>query len=220
MIGNYYLNDRTEERVRVCAHMDLTGKEITRFMSDAAAGFTRIRVENRMYSFFHGMITNDILHAFDKETQETYLFLTNEPVVYRKTLDGDTNLVIHRQIQPVKTTEADIEEFEKTSFARWPRELRHAVARSLPPHFVYHNNIYIMPSGHFILRRITGYQKYEMDVFDRDGRFIHTIKPGPLYPDFSRTGFLNGKLAVFQEVQDRDVCILYRIKNLPHIFKK
>lgn len=219
MIGNYYMNDRTDERVRVCAHMDLTGKEITPLMSNASAGFTRIRVENLMYSFFHRMITNDMLHAFEHKAQKAYLFLTNEPVIHRKTLTGDTDLVIHRDIQPVKPKEADVKEFEQTAFSRWPEELRHAVARSLPPHYVYHNNIYLLPSGHFILRRIIGYQKYEMDIFDGDGQFIYTVKPGPLYPDFSRAGFVKGKLVVFQEVDDRDVVILYAIKNLPHIFK-
>lgn len=218
MIGNYYLNDRTEERIRVCALMDLTGNESVRFMSNAAAGFTRLRVENRMYSFFHPMITNDFLHIFDKKRQKVYMLLTNEPVIYRKTLEGKTDLVIHREIEPVKPTEADIREIEQNSFVRWPEELRHAVARSLPPHFVYHTNIYLTPTGHLILRRTTGYQKYEMDIFDPNGQFIHTIKPGPLYPDLARAGFLNGKLAVFQESEDRDIFILYRVKNLPGIF--
>jgi hypothetical protein len=219
IIGNYYFNDRTDERARVCAHMDLTGKEIAPLMSDPAAGFTRIRVENLMYSFFHRMITNDIMHAFDHETQMVYLFLTNEPVIFRKTLNGDTDLVIHRDIEPVKPTEADVEEFKTNGFSRWPQELRQAVARSLPPHYVFHNNIYLLPSGHFILRRITGYQKYHMDIFDHSGQFIYTIKPGPLYPDFSRVGFVKGKLAVFQEEDDRDIFILYTIKNLPRIFQ-
>ncbi len=218
LLGNYYLNDRTDERMRVCARLSLSGKEIVSFMSDPAAGFTRIRVENRMYSFFHGMITNDFLHAYDRQSQMVYLFLANQPVIYRKTLDGVTDLVIHREIQPVKPGPDDSREFAENSFARWPKELRQAVSRSLPPHFVYHNNIYILPSGNFILRRITGYQKYEMDIFGRDGQFLHTIKPGPLYPDFSRAGFVKNRLVVFQEVDDRDILIIYAIKNLPDIF--
>ena len=219
MIGNIYKKDLTEERTRVCAVFDRNGVDMATLLENRNAGFTEIRMQNndniRILRFFSAAITSDILHIYDPENKRVYLYLSGEYQIYRKDLRGNSDLVIHRNYQPVDLTDQDKTDIIDEIFSNWSPEQRQLLKDVFPKKFAAINRIALLPNGHIAVRRILGFQKHALDVYDYRGRFVYTLKPPPELPGFYRTDLSGTSIWVFREIDDRDVFILYEMTNLP-----
>jgi hypothetical protein len=219
LIGNIYENDLTDERKRTCAVFDRSGEVIQKLFEDREAGFTEVRMihnENtRIMRFFSGPVTNDILHRYDREHHRVYLFLSSRYRIFRKDLQGKTDLVIHREHQNVRLEDEDKMDVISEIFRSWPAERKNRLKEGFPQTFVAFNLIGLLPRGHIGVRRLLDFRKYEFDVFDRQGRFLYILEPPPELPGFYRTDLSANLIWIFKTIEDRDVFILYEMTNLP-----
>ena len=219
LIGNIYESDLSEQRNRVCALFDRNGEIIQPLFRDKKAGFTEIQLQNngniRIIRFFSGLITNDILHTYDPGKGRVFIFRSSEYTIYRKNINGITEMVIRRYFQPVALTDKDRMNIISQVFSDWSSERKKLLKDVLPTAFVAINLIGILPGGHIAVRRITGFRKHVLDIFDSQGQFIYTLKSPPELPGFYRIDISGKMIWVTKELEDRDVFILYEMTNLP-----
>jgi len=219
LIGNMYANDLSEERKRVCAVFDRNGEVIKSLFEDKEAGFTEIRMQNngntRILRFFSGLITNDILHTFDPEQNRLYLFLSSDYRIFRKDLQGKTDLVIHREHSKIGLIEKDKMNIISQVFSSWSSERRELLKDVFPQTFVAINLIGILPRGYIAVRRLLGVHDYVFDVFDSQGRFVYVLEPPSELPGFYRIDLSGKHIWVFKELEERDIFFLYEMTNLP-----
>ena len=62
----------------------------------------------------------------------------------------------------------------------------------------------------------------ELDIFDKDGQFVYTVKPSNDIPDLKSCIFFKNRVGSVRsegiDTENRDVYREFRIKNLPEIF--
>lgn len=219
LIGNIYENDLTDQRKRICSIFNRSGQPATTLLEDKSAGFTEIQMQNngdtQILRFFSGLITNDILHTFDRKNNRIYLYLSNDYRIFRKNLQGKTDLVIHRDHLKINLKEEDKMSIISQIFSRWSAERRELLRNVFPHTFAAINMIGILPGNHIAIRRIQGFQDYVIDVFDNRGRYLYILEPPAEIPGFYRIGMESWLIWVFKELEERDVFILYEMTNLP-----
>jgi hypothetical protein len=218
-IGNLYENDLSDQRKRVCAVFNRSGDILQRLFEDPEAGFSEIQMSTngrtRILRFFSGLITNDILHTFDPEENRVYLYLSRDYRIHCLDLLGRAERIIHRDYLNPGITERDKTAIISEVFSRWPAERRELLKDVFPETFVAINMIGILPRGHIAVRRVIGFQNYEFDVFDRQGRFVYVLEPPTELPGFYRIDLRGNLIWIFNEQEERDIFSLYEMTNLP-----
>ena len=76
----------------------------------------------------------------------------------------------------------------------------------------------MLPDGHLAVKRITGLDSIEIDVFDRDGHCVYTILPSAEIPDLKNVILFENTIGIFTEWEERIIFIEYRAKNMKGIF--
>lgn len=221
-VANYneYSKDEKEylkPHNRVCA---LFGKDqviITRLLEDEKAGFTELRSKDRILRIYEGSLTKDILTAYNRGEGNLYLFITNDYKIMVKNLQGETKLIIHRDYQNKILDDSDKEDIVGM-FRDWPEDRKKLLKESLPGTFCAITGIEFIPRDHFVVRRKVGFRKDEADIFDKEGRFVYALKTSKEIPNFIRLRFFRNKVMIIKKLDDRDVYVQYRVKNLPEIF--
>lgn len=221
-VANYYDYSKDEKEnsnlmKRVCV---LLGKDqviITKLFEDEKAGFTELRLNDRIIRIFDGSITNDILTASNRENGNLYLFKTNEYKIVVKNLQGETKLIIHRDYHNKSLDDSDKDNFVET-FRSFTADMKKSLKESLPATLCAITRIEFIPGGHFVVHRKIALGKDEVDIFDKEGRFIYTLQTSDEIPNFITAIFLKNKVMFIKNLDDRDVYVQYRIKNLPEIF--
>lgn len=216
--------DEGDKKTRVAAIVDTDEKVVTPLLEDKNAGFARIQVGNIIVIYANPELTPVILHSYDPASGKVYLCVNNKYKIIVKNLKGEILMVIHREHQNIKITPEIAKEIME-GYGHWRPERRQILEKNLPKTFTSVRLIEALPNGFFAVYRIVGAQKSELDIFDKDGRFLYTIKPSEEIPDLKSCIFFKnrvGTVSKFEgtDVEDRDVYQEFRINNLPEIFGK
>lgn len=159
--------------------------------------------------------TPDIEYAADCGTQRIYLALCGEYKICVKDTEGETLYVIERPYDPVNICRGDKEKLLpflkerdqfKWAYGVFPDKLN-AIYR-----------LHTLPNGYLAVYRISGVQKYEIDVFDSRGRYVYILKL-PETVKLRYENFYDFGLTTIESRDDFPVYVEYRITNLPEIFK-
>jgi hypothetical protein len=75
----------------------------------------------------------------------------------------------------------------------------------------------VLPGGHLAIKRITGLESVEIDLFDREGRLLYTILPSPEIPDLRDVTIFKNSIGVIFDDEEKNLFIEYRVKNLKGI---
>lgn len=211
------------EKTRVAAIIDTDEKVVTPLLEDKNAGFARIQVGNSIVIYANPELTPVILHSYDSAAGNVYLCVNNEYKIIVKNLKGETLMVIHREHQNIKIT-PEIAKDIMEGYRHWRPERRQILEKNLPGTFTAARLIKALPNGFFAVYRNVGAQKSELDIFDKDGLFVYTVKPSEDIPDLKLCIFFKNRVGSISsegiDVDKRDVYKEFRIINLPEIFGK
>ena len=212
---NIKTNDEGEKRSVIL--VDFSGEERhteVEFFSTIQEWDIRDPVRKR--TFNAALVTPEICYAFNKDTESVAVGLNMEYKITIKNLQGQTQYVIERSVEPIHLSVEDKKKLIKwepdSEFNKWQLSV-------YPDTMAAIKEIKALPNGYMAVSRITGPDETEVDVFDPDGKYIYILKTEQdvsldkaEYYDFG-----------FGELEERDdlyVYVEYRIKNLPEIFNK
>jgi hypothetical protein len=170
-------------------------------------------------SFTNASIVPRILHAYDRGSGILYVFLNLEYRIELKDLGGDILLVVHKDNENRRITERDRDELVPLLTARLSPKIQEEVKERLPDSFCAISGLTPLCNGHFAVHRVTGVSSIELDIFDREGKFIHTVLASEEVPSLISLRFFDGRVGWIEHLEDRDVYHGFEIKNLPQIFK-
>ena len=160
--------------------------------------------------------TPDFFYAADPERQNVYCGLNQEYKIKVKDYAGKDLLIIEKLHENVKIGRKDVEILvpgaAKDQRFNW-------IFSAFPGHLAAIKEVVALPRGYLGVFRITGVKTMELDVFDREGRYLHAVVlPSEIKLDpvqFFATGF-----GTIEQDGDYSVYREYRIKNLPEIFSQ
>ncbi|MCU0288823.1 MAG: 6-bladed beta-propeller [Acidobacteria bacterium] len=228
-IGNYYKLTTGQQgnannlRKDVCVLMD-KGEGILKELAeeDGTGGtFVNTRLPNGNnfnVDFALDIISPLLLHSISTDRQKVYIGRTDEYIVKVKNLNGETQLVIHRNYENILLSAQDRKEIIDDVFFRQPPEIKKAIQDNLPAKFNAILKLVSLPGDHLAVYRLTGIRSFKIDIFDKEGRYIYELE---LPQDMERRILIaKDVISDICLIDDRDVYRAYRIKNLPEIFKK
>jgi len=141
--------------------------------------------------------------------------LNTEYRIQIRDLDGMLVRVIERPYERISLTRKDLDamygDLLRKSDMGWLKD-------AYPDRYVAFRRIVDLPGGHLGVYRISGRQKYEIDVFDREGRFLYSLIP-PEGINLDRADYFERGLFLMESEGDSSVYREYRVKNLPAVFK-
>jgi hypothetical protein len=76
----------------------------------------------------------------------------------------------------------------------------------------------VLPDGNLAIWRITGLESVEIDLFDREGRLLYTVLPSAEIPDLRGVTFYERTIGIISELEEGNVYVEYRVKNLKGLF--
>lgn len=212
------------EKIRVAAIIDTDENVVTPLLEDKNAGFAKIQIGNSIVIYANPELTPVILHSYDPASEKVYLCVNNEYKIIVKNLKGEILMVTHREHQNIKITPEIAKEIME-GYGHWRPERRQILEKNLPKTFTAVRLLKALPNGFYAVYRIVGAQKSELDIFDKEGRFLYTVKPSEEIPDLKSCIFFKnrvGSVSRFEgtDVEDRNIYQEFRIKNLTEIFGK
>jgi hypothetical protein len=79
--------------------------------------------------------------------------------------------------------------------------------------------ISLLPNEFIAVFRITGVETpFEIDIFDSEGRYLYLAKMPKGISDLEGLKFLKNGVAGLKHLEERDIYVEYKVKNLPEIF--
>jgi hypothetical protein len=153
--------------------------------------------------------------AYCPLARKVYAALNLEYKIFVADLTGKSLYVIERPAEPVRVSAKDKEIMAdwalKGDSSRWILE---AYPDSLAPLY----GISALPKGYLAAFRVSGPKRFEIDVFDPEGRYVYSLRlPEGVHLEghhFYSFGFAT------QEIRDDyPVYREYRVKNLPAVFE-
>ena len=154
----------------------------------------------------------------EAEPQSGIVFcgLNTDYRIWIKDFRGQDLRVVEREYRNVRVSRGDVEKVlswaPKNEGMRWMLD-------AYPDRFVAVFRVAVLPGGHWAVFRVTGPKEYEIDVFDRDGRYLQAFVP-PAGVKMDDAQFFSTGFAVVEDAGDSFVYREYRIKNVPGIFGK
>jgi len=76
----------------------------------------------------------------------------------------------------------------------------------------------VLPNGHLAIKRITGLESVEIDVFDKESHLLYTILPAAKIPDLRDVTIYENTIGVISELEEKNIYVEYRVKNMKGIF--
>lgn len=236
-IGNFderYLKEfRTEDDLmkkipfsRFSALLNYEEKVLTPFFkSDKTGGW-----QNFYIYFYDPRITPFFLYKYNREKGNVYFALSSEYKIILKDLEGRTDKIINREYQNKIIKEKDIKEFlELRRCKRLAKaveadsegtfDLKKMIKKQFPESFCIIAGIFLLPNEFIAVSRFTGIETpFEIDIFDSEGRYLYLVKmPGEI-SDLEGLKFLKNGVAGLKHLEEKDIYMEYRVKNLPEIF--
>jgi hypothetical protein len=175
-----------------------------------------IRNPSGQGGFMEMWATPNIFSAADAAGKRVFCGLNTDYKIWVKDLDGKDLRVIEKEHKNVKAGRAAAEKV-----LTWAREKEETkwMLDAYPDRFVAVYGLAPLPRGHLAVFRVTGAKKYEIDVFDPEGRCLYALVPPPGVKMDQAAFFATG-FATIEEDGDYQVYREYRVKNLPGIFGK
>jgi hypothetical protein len=160
--------------------------------------------------------TPDIQFAYDRGDRKIYVGLNTEYKIHVKSLKGETMYVIERLYKNVNVSAEDKKKL--LSWALKHESMKWALS-AYPDVLVAIKDIKILPNGYLAVYRVSGVEAFEIDVFDREGRYVYIMK-APQGVSLEGVKFYNFGIATKETKEDGlEVYAEYKIKNLPDIFQ-
>lgn len=195
-----------------------TEEVITILLSAQNIGMIRIENPELKFSFSNPAFTPDILAKYHPATGLIYLALSNEYKIFVKEPDGSTKRIIKRSIDNIpfpgeaKTETAG--RFKMLSLAQ-----KKILTAHLPDQYCVIRDIQFLPGGLLAVFRITGLETSEIDIFDREGRFLSTVQM-PAEFRTKKIKFYRDQLTYITNGPDYDIYERFEISNLSDILKQ
>jgi hypothetical protein len=209
-------------RVRVSALMDSREEFLTQYYEDADAGIFRIRAgaeEGPAVASTNPLVAADIHHAVDHRLGTVFVCNNKEYEIEARDADGTILLVIRKIHQ-----KPDLDDAAKGSILgdiapQLSPQARQSAKEGIPDTLNAIWGISVLPNGYLAVKRITGLDSVEIDLFDAKGRLLYTILPSAEIPDLKRVTIYGKTVGVISEMEDKNVYFEYRVKNLTGVFE-
>jgi hypothetical protein len=160
--------------------------------------------------------TPDLCFAYASNDRNVFVAVNSEYKIHVMNLQGDTLRIIEKEHKNVSVGRDDIEKIlgpiSKNERLKW-------VIGAYPDHLVTFLDLDLLPNGYLLVCRISGVLDYEMDVFDKEGKYIHALK-APAGQSFKQAKFHARGYGNIEARGDYQIYVDYRIKNLPEVFGK
>lgn len=175
-----------------------------------------IQQKGRSGGFSDPWGTPDIKSAYHKVNRKLYVGLNTEYKIYVKDLKGKILYVMEK---PYKKVRVSLEDKKKLIPWALEREPFKWALSAYPDTLVAIRDIKTLPKGYLAVFRVSGVNTFEVDVFDKDGRFMYIMKP-PEGVSLEGAKFYNFGFATTETQEDGLIFYTeYIIKNLPDIFQ-
>lgn len=164
-------------------------------------------------AFAENWATPNLYCVYDDHKRRIYAALNTEYKISVYELDGKTAHVIDREYNHISLTLKEKNDIIVSIFER-PIDY---IVKGYPDKLCAIRTLKLLPRGYIAVYSISGIQKYTIDVYDPEGKFLYVLTPPEGLPledaEFYKHGF-----GLKEEKEDRDVYVEYRVKNLPEIF--
>jgi len=138
--------------------------------------------------------------------------------IHAKNSDGTTRLVIHKAHEKIDLDEVTKENILQMIAPRIPLESKQQAKEQLPDKLNAIRGMAVLPDGHLAVKRITGLESVEIDVFDKEGHLLYTILPSFEIPDLRDVTMYKNTIGVISELKEKSTYVEYRVKNMKGIF--
>jgi hypothetical protein len=209
-------------RVRVSVLMDSREEFLMQYYEDADAGIFRIRggaEEGPAVASTNPLVAADIHHAVDHRSGTVFVCNNKEYEIEARDPDGTILLVIRKIHQKPDLDDAAKEGILGDIAPTLSPQARQSVKKGIPDTLNAIWGISVLPNGYLAVKRITGLDSVEIDLFDGEGRLLYTILPSAEIPDLKRVTIYGKTVGVISEMEDKNVYFEYRVKNLTGVFQ-
>jgi hypothetical protein len=173
-----------------------------------------IRNPNGQGGFGEGWGTPNFFYDADAAAKLIYCGLNTEYRILVKDYTGKTIRVVEKAYMPIKARKADV---EKIMAWAGQNERTKWMIGAYPDSFVAIHDIRPLPKGHLAVYRVSGVEKFEIDVFSPQGECLYSLVP-PKDVKMDDAVFFPSGFATIEQDGDYSVYREYRIKNLPAVF--
>ena len=218
---SYQEGPEGRDRTRVSTLINSREEFLTQYYTDPDAGIFRIQteqLEGPAIASTNPLIAADIHHAYDPDRGIVFVCNNREYKIQLKNTDGTTRMIIHKAHKNITLDEEKKEKILQLIAPQIPIEAKKPAMEQLPDSLNTIWGLAVLPHGNLAVRRITGMESIEIDVFDSEGRFIYTILPSVEIPDLRNLIFFKDSVGYISETDAKNVFIEYRVKNLKGIF--
>jgi len=204
--------EQSQKRQVVLIHFRIPGREKDVVFYEAAKEWL---VRKGSSAFSDEWATPSIHLAYCPVSRKVYIALNQEYSIMVKDLAGNSLYVIERPYEPVRLSAGD-----KEIMADWAlkRESMRWMLDAYPDTLAALYDISVLPRGYLAALRISGPKKFEIDVYDPEGRYVYILR----LPEGIRLQHYRFYSFGFATQETRDeypVYQEYRIKNLPAVFE-
>lgn len=210
-----------QELIRVSALINSREEFLTQYYEDKNAGIFRIRTEQMegpAIASTSPLVAADIHHVYDPNSGVIYICNNREYKIQAKNIDGITRMIIHKAHKNILLDEDKKESILQLIAARIPMEAKQQAKKQLPNSLNAILGIAVLPGGHLAVKRITGLESIEIDVFDRNGHFIYSILPSAEIPDLRDVVIFENTIGIITELEEKNIFVEYRVKNMRELF--
>ena len=160
----------------------------------------------------------DLIACLDQQGKRIFLCKNDEYEIQVKDYKNQLLRTFYRIHQNVAMAAADkLRIVEK--FRGIPDNIKKLIQKSLPRTFCAIRKISILPSGHLLVSRVTGYNTEALDLFSQEGEMIGQIKLNFDHkPKVLK--FFNGVVGILQELDNKTVYHEFLIQSHQQFFRK
>lgn len=217
--NRYEGESKEQKRFHVLGLMDNRENTLKELFEEPGIGYTEVKSEHVNFAFILPIISPLLLHHYNRGQYTFYMVLTNNYRIFLKDFEGKTQRVIHRQYIPIAITPGLRDEIMDLPMFRRSHPLeRKAIINSLPDKLSVIKRFRVLDSGALAIYRIAGLEAVEIDIFDKDGRFIYTVTASDQFPELDKLEFFSHGVGVISQQEDKHLYIYYRVSNLPGVF--
>jgi 6-bladed beta-propeller len=206
-----------KDRLRVSALMNSREESLTQYYDVGDGGIFRIRTgqqEGPALASSSPLIAADIHHAYDRDSGTIFVCNNREYEIVAKNFDGTNKLVIHKDYEKIGLDQAAKENILQMIAPRIPPEAKQSAIEQLPPALNAIWGMTVIPGGYLAVKRITGLESVEIDLFDKEGRLLYTILPSAEIPDLRAVTIFGNTIGVVSELAEKDIFVEYKVKNI------
>jgi len=167
-------------------------------------------------AFNDSWATPSIYYAFCPFNDRVFTALNEEYNIYVYDLEGKMIQIIERPHQKVRVNTKDKELLMdwalRNESSRW-------IIDAYPDTLAAIRDLAVLPKGYLAVYRIVGPKKFEIDVYEPDGKYVYILKL-PEEATLERAKFYDFGFTTQMTRDDFPVYCEYTIKNVPEIFNQ